>query len=190
MAKVVKTAVKKLCADTALRIPDGPEAGDFVEAIVSTGNTRTDCPRKLVCGYGALPLGSRVRDVDVKLRVNHPSVSDLEVLVVDPIGILTTITARGAGGANFGSGGADCRSDFTVLDDGASLPLAQAGPALAPFAGRFRAHQPLALHNRTYGAGDWRFYFDDLAAGGSGMVEAIGMKLTYRYVPIRRARHP
>jgi hypothetical protein len=190
MAKVVKTAVKKLCSDTALPIPDGPEAGDFVGAIVSTGNTKKDCPPNLRCGYGGLPLGSLVRDVDLKLRVSHPSVSDLEVLVVDPTGILTTLTARAAGGTNFGTGGLGCRSDFMVLDDRAPLGLAEAGPAFAPFNGRFRADQPLALHNRTYGAGDWRFYFDDVAPGASGEVEAIGMKLTYRYVPIRRGRHP
>jgi hypothetical protein len=76
------------------------------------------------------------------------------------------------------------------LDDSASLPLAQAGPAFAPFAGRFRADQPLFLHNGTYGAGDWRFYFDDLVPGGSGVVEAIGLRLTYRYVVIRRGKHP
>jgi hypothetical protein len=190
-AKIVKTAVKKLCTDTALPIPDGPEAGDFVGAIVSTGNTRKDCPPKLLCGYGGIPYGSLVRDVDVKLRVDHPSMADLNVLLVDPIGILTTLSARpDVGGANFGAGGADCRSDFTVLDDTASLALAGGGPAFAPFVGRFRPDQPLGLHNRTYGAGDWRFYFDDVVSGGSGKVEAIGLRLKYRYVVIRRGRHP
>jgi hypothetical protein len=190
-AKIAKTAVKELCTDTALRIPDGPEAGDFVGAIVSTGNTRKDCPPKLLCGYGGIPLGSLVQDVDVKLRVNHPSVADLEVRLVDPIGILTTLSARaGSGGSNLGAGGSGCRSDFTVLDDKSSLALSEAGPAFAPFAGRFQADQPLSLHNRTYGAGDWRFYFDDVVPGGSGVVEAIGLRLTYRYVPIRRGRHP
>jgi hypothetical protein len=190
-AKIVKTAVKKLCTNTALHIPDGPEAGDFVGAIVSTGNTRKDCPPKLLCGYGGIPHGSLVRDVDAKLRVNHPSVSDLNVLLVDPTGILTTVSARTwAGGANFGARGAGCRTDFTVLDDGAPLPLTEAGPPFAPFAARFRPDQPLALHNSTYGAGDWRFYFDDVVPGGSGVVEAIGLRLKYRYVVIRRGRHP
>jgi hypothetical protein len=188
-AKLVKTATKKLCTDTRLRIPDGPEAGDFVSAIVSTGNTRRDCPPKLLCGYGGIPYGSIVRDVDVKLRVDHPSVSDLEVLVVNPIGILTTLSARPAGGSNFGAGGTGCRSDFTILDDRASIPLARAGSGFAPFAGRFLPDQPLTLHNRTYGAGDWRFYFDDVVPGGEGVVEAIGIRLTYRYVVIRRGRN-
>ena len=188
-AKIFRTAVKKLCTDTALRIPDGPEAGDFVSAIVSTGNTKTDCPSGLLCGYGGIPYGARVLDVDAKVRVAHRSVSDLDLLLVSPTGTLTTLTARGVvSGADFGRGPTDCRADFTVFDDAARLSL-EGGEALAPFEARFRPLQALSAHDRTFGAGDWRFYFDDVAAGRSGVVQAIGLRLKYRYAVIRRGKH-
>jgi len=55
-------------------------------------------------------------------------------------------------------------------------------PPFAPFAGRFRPVQALHGHDGTYGSGDWRFYFDDVVAGNAGTVEAIGLRLKYRYV--------
>jgi hypothetical protein len=176
------TAVKKLCTNTSLRIPDGPEAGDFVSGLVSTGK---GCPRNLVCGYGGLPLGAKVLDVDARIRVTHPSVSDLNALLVDPTGGMTSLTARSGGGANFGSGRASCRGDLTIFDDSAPTAIELAGPALTPFAGRFRPVQALHGHEGTFGSGDWRFYFDDVVAGNAGIIEAIGLKLRYRYV-VRR----
>jgi hypothetical protein len=179
---VLKTAVKKLCTNTSLAVPDGPEAGDFVSGIVSTGKV---CPKKLECGYGGLPLGAVVVDVNAKLRVTHPSVGDLNVLMVDPTGLLSTVTSRsGPVGADFGRGATSCKAAFTTFDD--SAPSAITGATQAPFAGAFRPVQPLRGHNGTYGAGDWRFYFDDVVAGGQGRVEAIGLRLTYRYKPLKR----
>ena len=166
--KAVRTATKAVCADLSLPVPDGPTRGDFVAGLVSTGKR---CPRKLICGYGGLPLGARVRDVNAKLRVTHPAVGDLTVLLVDPTGGLSTLTAGGVGGADFGAGPTGCTGAFTTFDD----------------SGDVRPLQPLARHNGSFGSGDWRFYFDDTVAGNAGVVEAIGIRLTYRYV-VRRKR--
>jgi len=188
-AKIFRTAVKKLCADTSIPIPDGSESGDFVSGLVSTGYTKTDCPPRLLCGYGGLPYGALVLDVDAKVRVQHPSVSDLDVILVDPTGGLTSLTARGVGsGADFGAGSTGCRADFTIFDDASPVAL-EGGGAGSPFAGRFRPLQPLAEHYRTFGAGDWRFYFDDVVPGNAGVVQALGLRLKYRYVVIRRGKH-
>jgi len=188
-AKIFKTAVKKLCTDTSIPIPDGPESGDFVSGLVSTGYTKRDCPPRLLCGYGGLPYGALVLDVDAKVRVQHPSVSDLDLVLVDPTGGLTSLTARGvAQGADFGAGSAACGADFTIFDDAAPVAL-EGGEGTGPFAGRFRPLQPMAEHRRSFGAGDWRFYFDDVVPGNTGVVQALGLRLKYRYVVIRRGKH-
>src|SRR5688572_29250041 len=80
--RVIKHAVKTLCTDTSVAIPDGPEYGDFAGDLVSTGK---GCPKGLVCGYGGLPLGAKVVDVDAGVRVVHPSVGDLSVVIVSPV---------------------------------------------------------------------------------------------------------
>jgi hypothetical protein len=180
-AGALKTTVRKFCANTSLRIPDGPQSGDFVSRLVKTGK----CPPRLLCGYGGLPLGAKVLDVDASVRATHPSVSDLNMLLVNPTGGMTTLTARNAGGADFGGGSASCRGALTTFDDSAPAAIELASPALAPFAGRFRPRQALRGHGGTFGSGDWRFYFDDVVAGSSGTVEAIGIRLRYRYL-VRR----
>ncbi len=184
--KVVRTVTKTFCSDTALPIPDGPASGDFVGGLVSTGK---GCPKKLICGYGGLPLGAKVRDVDAKLRVTHPAVGDLTVLLVNPVGGLTTLTARNGGaGADFGFGSTGCGAGFTTFDDSAPTSIEGAGPAQAPFGGSFRPQVPLSQNHGTFGAGDWRFYFDDQAAGNQGTVEAVGIRLKYRYIVRMRKR--
>lgn len=185
--KVVRTATKTLCADVgSLPVPDGPARADFVSAQVSTGKR---CPKKLVCGYGGLPLGAKVRDVDAFVRVTHPSVADLTVLLVNPTGGLSTLAAGdGGAGDDFGAGGTGCAAAFTTFDDAASTPIQGAPPALAPFAGSFAPRTPLALHNGSFGSGDWRLYFDDAAAGNAGTVDAAGIRLTYRFIVRKRKR--
>ncbi len=178
--RVIKQAVKTLCTDTSVVIPDGPEFGDYAGGAVSTGR---GCPKKMVCGYGGLPLGARVVDVDAGIRVAHPSVGDLSVLVVSPVGALTALTAPGTGGAaaDFGAGATGCAGSFTTLDDEAGASIRTVTPAQAPFAGSFRPHQPLSIHDGSFGAGDWRFFFDDTVAGGAGTVEALSLRLHYEW---------
>jgi hypothetical protein len=182
-----RTVVKSLCTDTSTPIPDGPEGGDFASAAVSTGRR---CPKRLICGYGGLPLGARVLDVDARVRVTHPSLGDLNVLLVSPVGTLVPLTAtgNGGGGDDFGSGSSGCRGTFTTFDDSAPLGIRGAAAGLAPFAGSYRPQQPLAANIGTFGAGDWRFYFDDVVAGNAGAVEAVGLKLSYRYRAVKKRK--
>ena len=153
-AGVVKKAVKKVCADTSLAIPDGPEAGDFVGDLVSTGKI---CPKKLVCGYGGLPLGAVVLDVDAKVRVVHPSVGDLNVLLVNPIGGMTAVSARsGGGGAGFGAGGAAAtptsRSSTTPHRPRSRRSRPASPPSPAVFAPSSRSVDTTARMERGTGA--------------------------------------
>ena len=158
----MKTVVKTLCTDTSLAIPDGGASGDYVSGSVSTGSR---CPRGYKCGYGGLPVGSRVIDVDARLRVTHPAPAHLTAVLVSPVGALVTVASGRA--AALGSGATDCGAGFATFDDEAADP--------------FRPLQPLSGFDGSFGAGDWRFYFDDVAAGGAGSVDAIGIRLTYRH---------
>jgi hypothetical protein len=187
--RVVKKAVKTLCTDTSVAIPDGPEFGDYVGGLVSTGKK---CPKRLICGYGGLPLGAKVLDVDAGVRVTHPSVGDLSVVIVSPVGALTPLTAAGNGGDgdDFGAGGTGCGATFTSFDDEAGAPIRGAPAAQAPFAGAFRPHLPLAAHDGSFGSGDWRFYFDDTVAGGAGAVEALSLRLSYEYIVRKKPKKP
>ncbi|MDP9188536.1 MAG: proprotein convertase P-domain-containing protein [Actinomycetota bacterium] len=179
--RVMKQAVKTFCTDTSVRIPDGPEFGDYVSESASTGKT---CPKGIVCGYGGLPLGAVVLDVEAGIRVSHPSAGDLSVLLVSPVGTLATLTGQGNGGGgdDFGAGGTGCDAAFTSFDDQAAVPIRGATAAQAPFAGAFRPHLPLAANVGTFGAGDWRFFFDDTVPGNVGVVEAVSLRLSYKYV--------
>jgi hypothetical protein len=111
-------------------------------------------------------------------------VGDLSVVIVSPVGALTPLTAAGNGGDgdDFGSGGTGCGATFTTFDDEAASPIRGAPATQAPFAAPFRPHLPLAAHDGSFGSGDWRFYVDDTAAGGAGVVEALSLRLGYEYI--------
>ncbi len=60
-----------VCADTKLAILDGG-AGDFVNTAVRTRH---------------LPRGAQVLDADVRVRLTHPAVGELDLLVTFPLGL-------------------------------------------------------------------------------------------------------
>jgi hypothetical protein len=172
-----RIAVKWLCLDTAIAIPDGIDGGGWVSALASTGR----CPPKQYarrCGYGGLPLGARVTDVDASVRVTHPSVRELDVLLVSPVGIMVPLAVRSAGsGADLGAGATGCNGQPATFDDESAGSMRA---ATAPFVGPFRPAQPLAAFDGSFGSGDWRFYFGDSLAGNQGVVEAVALRLAYR----------
>lgn len=120
------------------------------------------------------------------MRLTHPAVGELDVLVTSPVGIMFPLTlGNGVSGDDLGSGATDCRASFATFDDQAPTPIQAITAGGAPFAGRYWPEQPLAASKFTPGDGDWRFYFDDLVVGNAGTVEAIGLKLKHRYI-VRR----
>jgi subtilisin-like proprotein convertase family protein len=166
-AEAGETTVKRInrCVDTKLAIPDGG-LGDFVNTAIRTSH---------------LPRGAQVLDVDARVRLTHSAVGELDVLVTSPVGIMVPLTLGNGGlGDDLGAGATDCRGTLATFDDRAPTPIQAIGVAGSPFAGSYRPEQPLRASKLTPGDGDWRFYFDDLAAGNAGTVEAIGLRLKYR----------
>jgi subtilisin-like proprotein convertase family protein len=164
--KAVKTFTLERCVNAAQPIPDSGAVGDYVPVSVPTG---------------PMPYGARVVDVDASVRVSHPAVGELDVLLVAPVGIVIPLTlGNGGSGDNLGTGAAGCGGVFTSFDDEAPSSIRAVTAANAPFAGGFQPEQPLALANKTFADGDWRFYVDDTSASNPGLLEAAAFKLTWR----------
>ena len=89
-------------------------------------------------------LTSVVRDVNVRVNINHPFDSDLMITLISPSGTRVMLANRnGGGGDNFTN---------TVFDDEAAT-LISAGTA--PFTGSFRPLQSLSALDDQIGNGTW-----------------------------------
>ncbi|MEO1401196.1 MAG: CHAT domain-containing protein [Cyanobacteria bacterium J06635_1] len=83
-------------------------------------------------------------DVDVRFSAAHTFDADLTVSLASPGGLtLTLLDGVGGGEDNF---------QDTVLDDGATTPIAQGA---APFAGRFQPEEDLSLFEGRFANGVW-----------------------------------
>lgn len=77
-----------------------------------------------------VPGGGAVVDVNLRVRIDHARVSDLDIYLIAPDGTTVEIaTDVGQFNANFGSGGASCSGVFAQFDDeGTTSVLAGAAP--------------------------------------------------------------
>jgi subtilisin-like proprotein convertase family protein len=125
-------------------------------------------------------VGSRLRNVQVRVHVKHARVSDLTLRLIGPDGTLVDLAAkRGGSGDDFG---ADCPADEndTVFDDAAAVAIS-ATSASAPFVGRFRPDGALAAFKGKTGDaanGTWKLRVIDDVAGEVGSIECWSLQLT------------
>jgi subtilisin-like proprotein convertase family protein/subtilisin family serine protease len=119
----------------------------------------------------------RLTDVRVWLRIDHPWHGDLRIDLVHPDGTsIRLVEAAGNSGADFGRGACDEEVEPTVLDDHATGAIQAGG---APFVGRFRPVQPLAVLAGKPVAGEWRLTVSDVAAEDVGTLLCWGLTLGY-----------
>jgi hypothetical protein len=174
-----KRVVKQMdvCIDTDRAIADGGRVGDFLQIPVPTR---------------PLANGAQVLDADVRIRLTHPALRELDILLVTPVGLMVPLTLGNGGmGHDLGANATDCGADFAIFDDQAPTPISGVTSANAPFAGPFRPEGALGSAYGSWADGAWRFYLDDTVAGNHGVVEALGLRLTYRCIKGRkRCRHP
>lgn len=171
---IVKSA--DVCVDTDRAIPDGGRLGDFAHIPVLTR---------------PLANGAQVLDADLRIRVTHPAVGELDILIVTPVGLMVPLTVGNGGtGDEFGAGATGCGAQFTVFDDEAGTAIQGIPPTSAPFTGSFRPEGALSAADLSWADGAWRFYVDDTVAGNQGVVEALGLSLTYRCIKGRKRCHP
>ena len=178
IAEAGKRIVKRTdaCVDTSRSIPDDGRQGDFIQIPLPTR---------------PLANGAQVLDADIRIRLTHPAVGDLEILLVTPVGLMVPLTLGSGGmGGDLGANATDCGADFAIFDDHAPIPIRGVTSASAPLVGRFRPEGALGAAYGSWADGHWRFYVDDTIAGNQGVVEALGMSLTYRCIKGRKRCRP
>ena len=111
-----------------------------------------------------------VEDLDVKLGyIQHDWVADLEIGLQAPDGTTALLVD------NAGASGRDFKD--TILDDEASVSIASATAANAPFTGRWRPAQPLSIFDGKPLAGIWKLRVRDLSTPDPGVVHAFSLLL-------------
>ncbi|MGB7924253.1 MAG: proprotein convertase P-domain-containing protein [Pyrinomonadaceae bacterium] len=100
-----------------------------------------------------------ITDLNVRLRLNHTSDSDLDIFLIAPDGTMVELTTdNGVANDNYGSGATSCASTPTVFDDAAAVSILTGS---APFAGSFRPEKPLSFFNGKSAKGTWKLRIID-----------------------------
>ncbi|MFO0845201.1 MAG: S8 family serine peptidase [Gemmataceae bacterium] len=120
-----------------------------------------------------------VADLNVKLTINHPRVSDLYIHLQAPDGTNVVLANRNGGGA--------VNMTNTVFDDEASLSISG---GKGPFTGTFKPVNGLyALDGKSL-KGTWKLWVEDKAGVNRGTLESWGMTVTPRSVAQTTAATP
>ena len=117
--------------------------------------------------YVVSAVPGTITDLNVRLSITHPRISDMEVRLVNQNGTRVPLVSRvGGTGANFNS---------TQLDDEAVIAVEDGS---APFNGSFRPQSPLSAFDGLPAAGTWRLEVDDMEAGEVGTITAWSLIFT------------
>lgn len=128
--------------------------------------------------------GRVIDDVNVSVRVTHPSIFDLTARVIAPNGAATFVVAS-SNGTSWGSGAADCTGSFLTFDDESPLELGGPNPAVGalspPYAGRARpSNRPLSVMDGGPPAGTWELAILDSDQPDSGILHCWQVQVRMR----------
>jgi hypothetical protein len=123
-AKTVKRSKLISTPDLSVPIVDGSERG-----------TTLDVAKRI-------PKKAKIKSVEVRLRLDHNYVGDLEIEMATPRGLIKLASFAGGAGANYGVGAPSCDGTKTRFSDGAGTPIALGA---APFVGSFRPTERLGV---------------------------------------------
>ncbi len=108
-----------------------------------------------------VPNRGKIKDVDVRVRLNHTNDGDVFLALVSPAGKTVNLTSdNGDGGADFGTGPNNCNGTPTIFNDEAATSITDPG-ALPPFAGRFMPEEPLSRFDGRRVHGTWSLVVGD-----------------------------
>jgi subtilisin-like proprotein convertase family protein len=120
----------------------------------------------------------KIRDVDVRLRIDHPRDDELNIYLVSPTGRFVELsTDNGGNGDNYGAGANSCGGALTVFSDEAGARIQDGA---APFLGAFRPQSPLSRLDGRSAKGPWRLQIFDDGAGQTGVLGCWAMKIKFR----------
>jgi subtilisin-like proprotein convertase family protein len=137
---------------------------------------------------GKLPKGAKIVDVNATLRVTTARTADLRVVLASPGGAMAdlfNLRPTNADSVDLGTGPA-CGGTPTTLDDEATLPIGVL-PKQSPYAGSYRPESSLSALDGGPAAGEFVFFAVDLnQSSGPITIDAVGLTVTYRYVPKKK----
>ncbi len=133
-----------------LTIPDEPSGGGVV--------SRIDVPRSET---------GRIVDLDVRVRIKHTSVEDLNIYLISPTGKFVELSTDNGGNGDDYGGSLGCGGAFTVFDDEAGTRIRDGA---APFAGAFKPQSRLASLDGDLARGTWRLQVFDDEVGQTGIL--------------------
>ena len=115
-----------------------------------------------------VPDVNTILDVNVKVKITHPWVGDLALIVIGPDATAVNLALnRGSSGDNFTD---------TVFDDEAAAAISS---GTAPFTGSFRPDQALTAFDGRNSAGTWTFKVVDSGPADVGTIEAFELHLSF-----------
>ena len=112
-----------------------------------------------------VPDAGQIADVNVSVRLDHPSDADLDLVLRAPDGTTIDLSSDNGGtGADYGSGTDDCSSSavFTTLDDEATATITS---GTVPFNGSFQPESLLSVLDGKAPNGDWKLEITDDTTG-------------------------
>jgi gliding motility-associated-like protein len=112
-----------------------------------------------------------ITDVDVKINVRHPYISDLRIKLISPEGVeVLLVDANDDDGANYTE---------TIFDDAADLSFINSSN---PYSGRFKPKGLLSIFNTTRSIGDWTLKLVDTYDEDEGVLFNWSMSIKGVYV--------
>ncbi len=103
-----------------------------------------------------------IADLDVQLSLNHSYIDDLVLSLLSPNGAQVLLSRQ--------NGSAGQSYQETIFDDQAPISIQQ---STAPFAGRYRPQESLALYNGQDIAGEWNLKITDEHTANMGEVQDV-----------------
>ncbi len=143
-------------------------AGGLPLAIPDDGTLRAELP---------VTTRGTVHDVNVRVRLDHTWLDDLELKLRHPNGTeVLLVPALSNFGENFGQGECGPDTQWTSFDDSATLLLRN---GRAPFVGNFRPAAPLSQLADTEMAGTWELLVTDVTSEDTGWLRCWELEIAY-----------
>jgi subtilisin-like proprotein convertase family protein len=178
-AAVLATIASAVALLAPSRAPAGFRPGDRLTLSNSDSRLIPDAPD----GGGVLSkikvrAFGRIRDLDVKVRIDHTFDADINIYLVSPTGRFVELsTDNGGSGDNYGAGSNSCSGLRTTFDDEAGTSI-RAGAA--PFLGAYRPQTPLSRLDGRLVHGVWRLQVFDDGLGDTGILGCWQLKIRLR----------